>query len=58
MGTPMVVFIDERIKAVLEYLEGSGFGSGGEPFFECLLESFHFPARGWVVGSAVFLDIP
>ncbi len=58
MGTPMVVFIDERVKAVLAYLEGSGFGSGGGPFFECLLESFHFPARGGVVRSAVFLDNP
>jgi len=46
------------MKLVLEYSEGSGFGFRGEQFLECLLESFHFPARDWVVASGLFLDDP
>lgn len=56
MGAPVVVFIDERIELVLEVFEDSGFGFGGEPLFECLLEPFYFPACGGVVWSGVFLD--
>ena len=52
----MVVFIDERVDLVLELVEGCGFGLGGEPLFECLLEPFHLSAGGRVVRSAVFLD--
>ena len=47
----MVVFINERVELVLEFCQCSGCGLGGEPFLECLLESFYFPTGGWVVGS-------
>ena len=56
MGAAVVVFVDEPVDLLLELLDSPGSSLGSQPLFEGLVESFDFPAGGWMVGSAVFLD--
>ena len=51
----MVVFVDEDLELGLECGDGGGAGLAGEPFFQCLVEAFDFPAGGGVVGCGVDL---
>lgn len=51
----VVVFGDELIELGLQLGDGGGAGLGGEPFLQCLVEAFDFPAGGGVVGGGVDL---
>jgi hypothetical protein len=55
VGPAVVVFVGEGIELGLQFGDGGGAGLAGEPFFECLMEAFNFPAGGGVVGGGVDL---
>ena len=57
MWSAVVVFVDEDVDQGLELGDGGRLvGLSAEPFLQGLLESFDFPAGGWVVGAGVLLD--
>ena len=55
MGSLRVIDFPELVQECLEFVNSVGFGSGGKPFLQSLVEPLDFPLGLWVVGSGIFL---
>jgi hypothetical protein len=56
VGSVLVVELSKAIELSLELLNGGRRRLFGEPFLECLMESFDFALRLRVTRLSIFLD--
>ena len=55
MGSGAVVVLAKFVEELLQLIDGLCWGSGGDPFFEGLVEPLNFSLGLGVAWSAVFL---